>query len=255
MVISATCGALNAFLPGCNCTLVPHSGDHESTGPTGGKVSWSPDGSNMKLGPSTDWKPLLLTTAAVVPPAPAPTTTASIVAAASATVAEVLPPDAASRTSTPEEVAAAGTAKTRKPRQPKAETVAAPGIEAQAPAAAAAPAAAPAVAIAATLAAVAAVCKLEELYIDCMPTKGLKEEIGIGADIIAPAAVEAAASANVPDYRFIQYNSKPVLATVLRSHLDKIPRIVVISSTVPGADVLIEVLTPHAKRVVQALRG
>ena len=109
--------------------------------------------------------------------------------------------------------------------------------------------------VATTLATVASACKLEELYIDCMCTKGLAEQIGIGADIIAISAAETAASAKVPDYRFIQYNSKPALATVLRSHLDKIPRVVVISSSVPGADVLIEVLTPHAKRVVQALRG
>jgi hypothetical protein len=251
--VALVCNVVHAMFPACPCTLVPHTGNHESKAPTGGVIFWSQDGTQFGAGPSTDWKAVVIAPAPAAPVA-APTT-ASIVATAASTVAAVLPPDAPARTSTPEEVAAANAPKTRKARV--AKTDAAPGATTEAPAA---QAAAPVpqtgmAAVVATLAAVAAVCKLEELYIDCLVTKGLKEEIGIGADIIALSAAEAAASANVPDYRFIQYNSKPALATVLRSHLDTIPRIVVITSSAPGADVLIEVLTPHAKRVVQALRG
>ncbi len=124
-VTSSVCGAINPFLPGCDCTLMKHTGDHESTGPTGGKVSWSPDNSNMKLGASTDWKPIEPTVAAP--------TTASIVAAAataaavSPTVAQVLPPDAAPRTSTPEEVAAESAPK--RGRKPKAAAEVAPAAD------------------------------------------------------------------------------------------------------------------------------
>jgi hypothetical protein len=256
-----TCGASNTLFPGCACTLVPHEGEHESRGPTGGAIHWSQDGANFGVGVSPNWKPLTTLTSVPLgaPGAAAPNTAAAVVASfsPSATVTDVLPPDAPSRTSTPEEVAAAGASK-RKPRTPKAETAAAPAAAAAAPAAA--PAATPASAVAtqavAAPAAAAGVCPLKELYIDCWPTKGVSVMPSIGEDILQELAADAAKAANSPDWRLVEYGKgKGAMAVILRERLALVPEILVVSSSTPGSDVLIEVLSPHAKRVVRALRG
>lgn len=253
-----TCNAGCTLFPGCPCTLVPHAGDHESKGPTGGAIHWSQDGVSFGVGVSPNWKPLTaLTSVPLGPPGAAPTA-ASVVASfsPSATVATVLPPDAPPRTSTPEEVAAAGASK-RKPRVAKTETAAAPAVAAT-PASAPATSAAPAVAtqaVAATPAAVAGVCPLKDLYVDCAPVKGGGVYM-LGEEIMQWLSEAAAKAANVPDWRFVEYGKgKGAMAVILRERLASMPEILVVSSSTPGSDVLIEVLSPHAKRVVRALRG
>jgi hypothetical protein len=250
-----TCGASAALFPGCACTLVPHEGDHESRGPTGGAIHWSQDGASFGVGVSPNWKPLTMLTSVPLgaPGVAAPNTAAAVVASfsPSATVADVLPPDAPSRTSTPEEVAAAGASK-RKPRTPKAEAVA----PAAATAPAAAPAATPAPAVATAPAAAAGVCPLKELYVDSWPVKGVAGAIGLGEDILQGLSADAAKAANMPDWRLVEFGKgKGAMAVLLRERLASMPEILVVSSSTPGSDVLIEVLSPHAKRVVRALRG
>lgn len=279
------CGALAVLFPGCPCTLVPHDGMHESTGLTGGKVHWNDGESVIGLGASPDWKPKTLVlateTVAAATTAPTPQTAESLLAAfgvpsatvtspasatvaspASATVAAVLPPDAASRTSTPEEVAAAGASKTaRKPRATKAEMEARAGgavagvATTPAPAPVPAPAAAPAPATN-VAAGVAVACLLEDLYIDAWPVKGAVGSPGLGEDILHGLSADAARAANMPDWRLVEYGKgKGAMAALLRERLGTIPKILVVTSSTPGSDVLIEVLSPHAKRIVRALRG
>lgn len=278
-VPGVVCGALKDLFPGCPCTLVPHTGMHESTGPTGGKVHWSEDGAVIGLGASSDWKPL--TPTLVTATAASPQTAASVLAAfvPSPTVAAVLPPDAASRTSTPEEVATAGAPKTtRKPRATKAEMEArAAGTAAPVFAPALAPAAAPA-AFAVTgdgrhlstsvetqaitnpatppVQVIVDVCPIKELLIDCWPTKGVSGVIGLGEDILHGLSEDAAKASNMPDWRLIEFGKgKGAMAALLRERLASMPEILVVSSSTPGSDVLIEVLTPHARRVTRALMG
>lgn len=265
-----TCGAVSVLFAGCPCTLVPHEGDHESKAATGGTIHWSVDGVTFGLGASQNWKPIVapdaytagIAAATSVSTAP---TAASAVASfvPSATVAAVLPPDAPPRTSTPEEVAAANAPKRgRKPKE-----AAAPAAPATAAAPAAAQTATPvAVATAATStvataapaapAAVVGVCPLKELYIDCMCTKGSTSVPVLGEDILHTIAADAAKAANSPDWRLVEFGKgKGAMAVILRERLATMPEILVVSSSTPGSDVLIEVLSPHAKRVVRALRG
>lgn len=173
-------------------------------------------------------------------------------------VAQVLPPDAPARTTTPEEVAAANAPKKRG-RPPKAPEIQAsfeitpsaegPGtvVQIPTPAVESKKAEAPE--------AKAGSCPLEEIWIDCMPVKGGAHVPTMAEEVLAPCCAQAAEEAGVPDYRFISYNSKPTLATVIRAHLSEMPKSLVVSSTIPGADVLLEVLTPFARLVVRGLRG
>lgn len=77
----------------------------------------------------------------------------------------------------------------------------------------------------------------------------------LGEEILARAAELAAQAAGVSDYRLIDYKAKGVLATAVRSLVESLPVAVVVSTSVSGSDVLLEVLTPYAQRVVRAMRG
>jgi len=262
-----TCGATNALFPGCPCTLVPHSGDHESRGPTGGAIHWSQDGAAFGVGPSPDWKPLTVLASVPSSPPAAPAATAptaasvvgsfvpsaTVASAATSNVAAVLPPDAPPRTSTPEEVAAENAPSKRK-RATKAE------MEARAAAAAAAGGAAGATsapaAPAPTPVAVPGVCPLETLFVDCYPVKNGGAMPAMAEGLLAELAVAAAQAAGAPDWRLVEFGKgKGAMAVVLRERLAQVPRELVVSTSTPGSDVLIEVLSPHARRVVRALRG
>lgn len=268
---TTACGAISVLFPGCLCTLVPHEGDHESKAATGGTIHWSHDGVTFGLGASQNWKPIVaaapaassaaITSAAITSAAAASAPTAASVVASfvpSATVAAVLPPDAPPRTSTPEEVAAASAP--RRGRKPK--EAAAP---ATAPVLAAASAAAPTATSVTTVttptaiatpAAVVGVCPLKELYVDCLPVKPAGAVYTLGEEIMQWLSEAAAKAANVPDWRFVEFGKgKGAMAVILRERLATMPEILVVSSSTPGSDVLIEVLSPHAKRVVRALRG
>jgi PD-(D/E)XK nuclease superfamily len=279
-----TCGNVNGLFPGCPCTLVLHEGDHESEGPGGGKIHWSFDGKTFGIGASTSWKalaPMLtlvpaetVTPAAAAPAAAAaaPATAASVLAAfvPSAAVAAVLPPDAASRTSTPEEVAAEGTTKRKRATKAEMEARAAGAtgtVAAATPAAAPAPALAPIVVVAPPGGAVAGntvpasvvvagVCPLKDLYVDCLPVKPAGVVYGLGEDLLHSLSIDAAHAAGMPDWRLVEFGKgKGAMAVLLRERLASMPEILVVSSSTPGSDVLLEVLTPHARRVVRALRG
>lgn len=271
--VAAICGAVCPIMATALCTLVKHTGDHESRSPEGGVVSWTEAGA-VSLRASPNWAPVVTATPATAP---------SAGAVVDPNVAPVLPPDAPARTTTPTEVAVATAPKQTRLR--KAKATAAPETPATQDASAS-PATstvvvtpAPAVtvttvvttpsvaeALAASRAAAAAApvvhthptpsaaCALVELYIDCMPTKGGLPFM-MAEDIIAPAAQKAAEANNVLDYRFISYTSKGELAKALRAGLGQMPACIVVSSSVPGADTLLEVLVPYAKRVVKALRG
>lgn len=74
-------------------------------------------------------------------------------------------------------------------------------------------------------------------------------------EILALAGADAAKSENVHDWRMISYTARGVLASALRARLAEIPKVLVVTSSLSGADVLIETLTPIARKVVRALRG
>jgi PD-(D/E)XK nuclease superfamily protein len=195
---------------------------------------------------------------------------------ASVAAPEVLPPDAPPRETAAENVPPAEAPKTEGDKPAKGRkrggrmTIDTSAIDGTAPAAPAPVApAAPAVPAPETFPSgfetptVAAVCKLEELYIDCMPIKGggqhgLAEEIlaRAGADIVADTPkFDPSLKDNVHDWRMISYTSRGVLAQAIRARLGEIPPVLVISSSLSGSDVLIETLAPIARKVVRALRG
>lgn len=92
------------------------------------------------------------------------------------------------------------------------------------------------------------------LYIDCTPIKGAdRAEVVLLEDWLAPIAQAVAEHAGKPDYRLIQYTSKGDLAIAMREarKLPDMPRVLQISSLIPGADVAIEVLTPWATQVIR----
>jgi len=97
------------------------------------------------------------------------------------------------------------------------------------------------------------VCKLEELYVDCIPTKG--SEFCFADAILANAGSAAAKNENVADWRLINYTSRGNLAVAIRAQLSEMPQTLVVMSSQSGSDVLIEVLAPIARKVVRALRG
>lgn len=100
------------------------------------------------------------------------------------------------------------------------------------------------------------VCPLKELYVDCLPVKPAGAVYTLGEEIMQWLSEAAAKAANVPDWRFVEFGKgKGAMAVILRERLATMPEILVVSSSTPGSDVLIEVLSPHAKRVVRALRG
>jgi hypothetical protein len=257
---AALCGDVHAMFPAYPCNLVPHEGDHESKGPTGGAIWWR-DAETFGIGQSKNWKALAAATPVAVA---APLTAASVLAAFSpSSIAQVLPPDAAPRTSTPEEVAAAN-APARRKRATKAEmearastgaVVGAPGVPTEQPAVGTT---APASVAAATAVApvVAVACPLEILYIDSFPVKNGGAMPTMAEGLLAELAVAAAQAAGVPDWRLVEFGKgKGAMAIVLRERLAQVPRELVVSTSTPGSDVIIEVLSPHAKRIVRALRG
>ncbi len=271
----SACGASSAVFPGLACTLVGHIGDHESRSEKGGVVHWNAEAAG--LGPSENWQPVTE-------------------AAAGATVAQVLPPDAPSRENAAPPPPAAEAAGAAAPAAPAPETggrlkrtrrtraqieadnaaaaaaaagaagaaPAAPPAETAPPAAPAAPAPAPATTAAPAVPLLAGACQLEELFVDCMPTKGGDRDTVLGEDLLALIGQDIASDtprfdpslkSNYSDWRLIPYTSRGVLANAIRARLGEMPQTIVVSSSSAGADVLIEVLTPIARRVVRALRG
>jgi hypothetical protein len=100
-------------------------------------------------------------------------------------------------------------------------------------------------------------CKLEEVYIDCLPSKlppGL-EVISI-EEIMGPVALAAATLTDppTPDVRFIKYEAKAHVAAALRLALDTVPPLVSASSGSSWLDVFMEVCAPYARRIVRGVR-
>jgi hypothetical protein len=191
--------------------------------------------------------------AAAAPGAPVSRLKRFVTATAASPVADVLPPDAPARVTLPADVPAEASAAAapKKRGRPRAGVVAV-GVAAAGAVDVASLAAVQAAAVMPPL--VSAASQFEELYIDCLPTKG-GTPYGLGEDILAQAGADAAAVENVADWRLIQYTSRGVLATAVRSLIGELPKALVVTSSVPGSDVLIEVLTPIARKVVRALRG
>lgn len=175
-------------------------------------------------------------------------------------VPNVLPPDAPSRETPVSDVppaageAAAAAPEPRKPGRPRKAAATAPAAPAAATATTAAAPAAPAAPAAQPATYASAVCPLEELYVDCLPVKGSGGYV-MAEEILALAGADAAKSENVHDWRMISYTARGVLASALRARLAEIPKVLVVTSSLSGADVLIETLTPIARKVVRALRG
>lgn len=181
----------------------------------------------------------------------------------------VLPPDAGPRTSTAAEVEAAnapkkrgrppGSSKSTEPSsasQGAGQPVAEPTMEAAMAAAAATPMLPrPPQMSASSARQITGASRDLTLYVDCVPVKG-NSNFTVGEDIIASLAEAAAKAANVPDWRLIEYGKgKGAMAAILRERITSMPDTVVITSSTPGSDVLLEVLSPHARVIVRGLRG
>lgn len=255
----ARCAGTSQLLPGIVCGLPPHTGNHESVNAGGGAVNWNDTA--VMLGNSKDWKPLAAQTAQ-----PA--------LAQIGQVAQVVPPDAPPREteltapSTEAPPVEAPKKRGRKSLADKAAEAAAaasvPIVQSQSPSSGivevkSGQQGVPTISSVAVVPSVGVskACPLEELYIDCFPVKGhAGGDPGLAEDIIAGLSLGAAEAAGVPDWRLIEFGKgKGAVAAILRERLNTVPRVLVVSSSTPGSDVLLEVLTPHARRVVRALRG
>lgn len=94
------------------------------------------------------------------------------------------------------------------------------------------------------------------IYQDCIPIKGDDRAKWVMLeDWLAPIAQSVAEAHGQADYRLIQYTAKPALATAVRSKLDTVPEVLIVSSYAAGADVVMECLIPLATQVVKALKG
>lgn len=96
------------------------------------------------------------------------------------------------------------------------------------------------------------------LYVDTYPTKGAPSELIDYLEWYAPIAAGVASAASVDDWRLINYTAKGMLAQAMREVVktEGVPKgAMVIGLNAPGADVALEVLAPHAKRVIKPMRG
>lgn len=93
------------------------------------------------------------------------------------------------------------------------------------------------------------------LFVDCYPVKGLPEGTVDYLEWYAPIAAGAADASKVDDWRLIQYTSKGVLATAMRLVVANgdLPSAMTISTSAPGYDVAMEVLSPLAKTIIRRM--
>ncbi len=94
------------------------------------------------------------------------------------------------------------------------------------------------------------------LYVDCLPVKGATNVVDY-YDWVAPISARAAELGEVPDWRVVNYTSRGVFAIAMREWIkaNGMPKgAMIIRSNVSGSDVAMEILTPLAKRVVNAYR-
>jgi len=99
-----------------------------------------------------------------------------------------------------------------------------------------------------------------ELYVDCVPVKrsGAEDQPVMFEDWVAPIIKELNESLNtqgIHNYLQLDYsNEKAAIITALNNHVDDLPSTMVISSSMLAAKEAMNVLIPHAARVVRALR-
>mgnify|MGYP001590906993 FL=1 len=94
------------------------------------------------------------------------------------------------------------------------------------------------------------------IYVDCIPVKGGEAEWVMFEDWIAPYARQVAEAHGIADFRLIEYGKgKAILANVVREHVAEVPEVLIVSSYGPAVSDVLDVLIPHATRVVRALRG
>lgn len=94
------------------------------------------------------------------------------------------------------------------------------------------------------------------IYVDCLPVKGGEAEWTLFEDWIATYTKQVAESHGIADWRQIEYGKgKAALANVVRENVHEVPEVLIVSSYAPGVNEVLDVLIPHATRVVRALRG
>lgn len=100
------------------------------------------------------------------------------------------------------------------------------------------------------------VVKTFTLYVDCYPVKGLKTMTTLAEDWLRPVLQAVEEEHQVEDVRLLSFvQSKGGIATAIKKRLHLLPETLVVSSQMPHAHDLIEILSPHASVVVRALRG
>lgn len=93
------------------------------------------------------------------------------------------------------------------------------------------------------------------LYINCVPTKGEHNGLGLHfEEWMAPIMEELCKEKSVVDYRLIQYTAKGDLAAKVRLYAPTLKgAVVLVSRFSPSADVFLEAITPHASQIVQGV--
>lgn len=92
------------------------------------------------------------------------------------------------------------------------------------------------------------------LYVDCQPMKHDGKPPVLLEDWLGPIMDLAAEAYGVPDVRLIDYKSKGVLATAVQEAIESCPAALVIDSDQFGADVVLAALVPHSPLVVRGRR-
>lgn len=193
------------------------------------------------------------------PPAPAPA---------------VLAPDAASRVSTPEEVAEANgegpaeetteEAKPKRGRKPKALVAAEAAVAEAKEEVKETPPAKPSETLVTDPGESKTVvfdCKVKTIYVNCLPVKGPSNVVSL-SDLMPDLAEYAAAAYNdsnpgktpVADFRLIPYSAAGYLALAVRMNLGKFPEVMFVDSSAPGAAVVLEELSRIATTIIRAVR-
>jgi CRISPR/Cas system-associated exonuclease Cas4 (RecB family) len=93
------------------------------------------------------------------------------------------------------------------------------------------------------------------LYVDCFPVKGQREGLVDYFEWIQPVAAAVAEANGVKDWRLIQYTAKGLLANAIREMVkaEGLPTAMTLQTYAAGADIVLEVLTPLAKRIIKKL--
>ena len=92
------------------------------------------------------------------------------------------------------------------------------------------------------------------LFIDCLPIKGVKDQMVLFDDWIAGIIADINENIDVADYRLLKFQEeKMALQAGIEKHIDTVPAVLIVRDSGVGKDAL-TTLIPHARKVTRAMR-